>query len=62
MKFIRRPEQSDIQALHEFFDLVIRDTYKKEGIAELGGRSPQDELGNEKTVCSNGLRKPGQKK
>lgn len=32
---IRRPEQSDIQTLHEFFDLVIRDTYKKEGIAEL---------------------------
>ena len=26
---IRRPEQSDIQALHEFFDLVIRETYKK---------------------------------
>ncbi|WP_312125999.1 GNAT family N-acetyltransferase [Lysinibacillus boronitolerans] len=32
---IRRPEQSDIQALHQFFYLVIQDTYVKEGIAEL---------------------------
>lgn len=32
---IRRPNQSDIQALHQFFSLVIQDTFAKEGIAEL---------------------------
>ncbi|WP_338651551.1 GNAT family N-acetyltransferase [Lysinibacillus sp. Y5S-8] len=32
---IRRPEQSDIQTLHQFFFHVIQDTYAKEGIAEL---------------------------
>lgn len=32
---IRRPDQSDIQALHQFFSLVIQDTFAKEGIAEL---------------------------
>lgn len=32
---MRRPQQSDIQALHQFFFHVIQDTYAKEGIAEL---------------------------
>ncbi|WP_155591672.1 GNAT family N-acetyltransferase [Lysinibacillus cavernae] len=32
---IRRPKQSDIQALHQFFLHVIQDTYAKEGLAEL---------------------------
>lgn len=32
---MRRPQHSDIQALHQFFIHVIQDTYAKEGIAEL---------------------------
>ncbi|MDM5351818.1 GNAT family N-acetyltransferase [Lysinibacillus sphaericus] len=33
--FIRRPEQTDTPALHQFFLHVIQDTFAKEGLAEL---------------------------
>ncbi|SPU38059.1 GNAT family acetyltransferase [Lysinibacillus capsici] len=58
---IRRPEQSDIQALHEFFDLVIRDTYKKEGIAELVD-DQQDEWETKKQYVAMDLESQGKKR
>ena len=31
---IIRPTKEDVESLHDFFRLVITDTYRKEGIAE----------------------------
>ncbi|KOY80973.1 GNAT family N-acetyltransferase [Lysinibacillus macroides] len=32
---VRRPKSTDVQALHQFFFLVIQDTFAKEGLTEL---------------------------
>jgi GNAT superfamily N-acetyltransferase len=58
---IRRPRPGDVEKLHQFFELVLRDTFAKEGLAHLA-EDMEKEISEKKSILKEDLESNGEKR
>ena len=58
---IRRPQPGDVEKLHNFFELVVRDTFAKEGLAHMA-EDMEKEIFEKKSILKEDLESNGERR
>lgn len=58
---IRRPGSGDAEKLHQFFELVLRDTYAKEGLAHMT-KDLENEINDKKNLLEEDVKSKGSRR
>jgi len=58
---IRRPQPGDVEKLHQFFELVLRDTFAREGLAHMT-EDLEKEIFEKKSILKEALESNGKKR